>query len=64
MNKKKLELFSEQLADIQCKAVEKVINLADSFKIDRDKAVETFVGSMVEIAMYGSFKDYIPRGKE
>lgn len=64
MNKNKAELFSEQLADIQCKAIEKVINLADSFKMDRDKAVETFAGSLVEAAMYASFKYYIPRSKE
>lgn len=64
MDKKEWELFSEQLADIQCKAIEKVINLADSFKMDRDKAVETFAVSLVEAAMYGSFKYYIPRNKE
>lgn len=64
MNEKEPELFIEQLADIQCKAVEKVINLADDFKIDRDKAIGTFVVSMIETAMYGNFKYYIPENKE
>lgn len=64
MDKKEWELFSEKLADIQCNAVEKVINLADDFKMDRDKAVETFASSLVEIAMYVGFKYYIPGNKE
>lgn len=64
MDKKEWELFSEKLVDIQLKAVEKVINLADDFNMDRDKAVEIFASSLVEIAMYVSLKYYTPRNKE
>lgn len=64
MNKKEWKLFIEQLADIQCNAVEKVINLADDFNMDRDKAVEIFASSLVEAAMHVSVKYYISRNKE
>lgn len=64
MNTKEIKLLSERLADIQCEAIEKVVSLADDLKVDRDKTVELFVATLIDISTVGSFKDYIPRNKK
>lgn len=46
MNFRKKLLFGTQLADIEIEAVNRVIDLADSLSIDRDEALNIFIGTL------------------
>ena len=50
--------FSDELAEIQCDATEKVIKFADKFNVSRDDVMKTFLTTMLVATELKSFKDY------
>lgn len=48
MNFRKNLLFKIQLADIEIKAVNRVIDLADSLGIDRNNALKIFIATLTK----------------
>lgn len=64
MNEKKINLFSERLAEIQTEATDRVVLLADDLGMDRDKAFFLMFLGFSDIYKNFTLKDYIPRNKE
>lgn len=48
MNVRKKLLFGTQLADIEIEAINRVIDLADSLSINRDDALNIFIGTLTK----------------
>ena len=53
MNFKKKLLFKTQLADIEIKAVNRVIDLADPLDIDRNEVLNTFIVTLTNAIKKG-----------
>lgn len=64
MNEKKINLFSERLAEIQAEATDRVVLLADDLGMDRDKAFFLMFLGFGDMYKNFTLKDYIPRNKE
>lgn len=64
MNEKKINLFSERLAEIQAETTDRVVLLADDLDIDRDEAFFLMFLGFGDMYKNFTLKDYIPRNKE
>jgi 3-hydroxyisobutyrate dehydrogenase-like beta-hydroxyacid dehydrogenase len=54
----KIVKLSMELTEIQTEAVNKTVELADKYGIDRDVVFETMIGGLMKASMAGTLKEY------